>query len=59
VRSTEAAVRHDGRSRAYYEKKRAEGKKHKAAILVLARRRMDVIHALLKDGSLFEPQATG
>lgn len=35
-------------SRAYYDRKRAEGKKHNAAIICLARRRADVLHAMLR-----------
>jgi transposase len=34
-------------SRAYYDRKRAEGKSHDAAIRCLARRRVDVLHAML------------
>jgi transposase len=35
-------------SRAYYDRKRAEGKKHNAALICLARRRIDVLHAMLR-----------
>jgi transposase len=35
-------------SRAYYDRKRAAGKKHNAALICLARRRLDVIHAMLR-----------
>jgi transposase len=35
-------------SRAFYDRKRAEGKKHNAAIICLARRRCDVILAMLR-----------
>lgn len=35
-------------SRAYYDRKRAEGKKHNAALICLARRRVDVLHAMLR-----------
>ncbi|GAA3295753.1 hypothetical protein GCM10020218_077430 [Dactylosporangium vinaceum] len=35
-------------SRAYYDRKRAEGKKHNAALICLARRRIDVLHAILR-----------
>ena len=34
-------------SRAYYDRKRAEGKRHNAAVMCLARRRCDVILAIL------------
>jgi len=35
-------------SRAFYDRKRAEGKKHNAAVICLARRRCDVILAMLR-----------
>jgi transposase len=34
-------------SRTYYDRKRAEGKRHNQAVLCLARRRVDVLHAML------------
>ncbi|WP_405434360.1 IS110 family transposase [Micromonospora sp. NBC_00617] len=36
-------------SRAYYDRKRAEGKRHNAALICLARRRVDVLFAMLRD----------
>ncbi|GAA5227790.1 IS110 family transposase [Paeniglutamicibacter antarcticus] len=45
-------------SRAYYDRKRAEGKKHNQAVIALARRRCNVLFAMLRDGSIYEaPQA--
>lgn len=47
-------------SRAFYERKRAEGKGHKQAIIALARRRLNVLWALIRDGRPFgltAPQA--
>ena len=41
--------------RAYYDKKIAEGKKHRQAIRALARRRVEVIYALLANGTFYEP----
>jgi transposase len=38
----------DPTSRAYYDRKRGEGKKHNAALICLARRRCDVIYAMLR-----------
>jgi transposase len=38
----------DPASRTYYDRKRAEGKKHNAALICLARRRIDVLHAMLR-----------
>ncbi len=42
-------------SRAYYDRKRAEGKKHNAALICLARRRSDVIYAMLRDHRPYQP----
>lgn len=41
-------------SKAFYERKKAEGKGHKQAILALARRRLNVLWALIRDGRPFE-----
>ena len=38
----------DPDSRAYYDRKRAAGKKHNAALICLARRRCDVLYAMLR-----------
>ncbi|QOI65072.1 IS110 family transposase [Arthrobacter sp. TES] len=46
----------DPLSRAYYDRKRAQGKKHNQALIALARRRCDVIFAMLRDGTLYEAQ---
>lgn len=43
-------------SRAYYDKKIAHGKHHTQALLCLARRRADVLFAVLRDGTFYEPQ---
>ncbi|MFD9286376.1 IS110 family transposase [Streptomyces mirabilis] len=42
-------------SRRFYQRKRAEGKRHTQAVLALARRRVNVLWALLRDGRCFEP----
>jgi transposase len=47
-----AALR-DPASRAYYDRKRAQGKRHNAALICLARRRVDVLFAMLRDGALY------
>jgi transposase len=45
-------------SRAYYERKRAEGKRHTQAVLALARRRVNVLWAMVRDGHCYqEPPA--
>lgn len=41
----------DPTSRAYYDRKRAQGKRHNAAVVCLARRRTDVLFAMLRDHS--------
>jgi transposase len=51
-----AALRADPISRAYYDRKRAEGKKHNAALICLARRRCDVLHAMLKTQTTYQPR---
>lgn len=43
-----SSLRHPA-SRAYYDRKRAEGKSHTAALTCLARRRVDVLYAMLRD----------
>ncbi|MBB4787254.1 transposase [Streptomyces rapamycinicus] len=42
-------------SRVYYDRKRREGKHHVAALIALARRRIDVLFAMLRDGTFYEP----
>ncbi len=44
-------------SKAFYERKRAEGKSHKQAVVALARRRLNVLWALIRDGRTFEVTA--
>ncbi|QOK22565.1 IS110 family transposase [Janibacter indicus] len=46
----------DPTSRAYYDRKRAQGKKHNAALICLARRRCDVIYAMLRDSTPYQPR---
>ena len=49
------ATRCDPISKAYYDRKRAEGKRHNAAVICLARRRCNVIFAMLRDGTYYHP----
>ncbi len=44
----------DGPNRTYYQRKRAEGRKHQQALIALARRRVDVLWALLRDNRTFQ-----
>jgi transposase len=41
-------------SRAFYERKRAEGKRHAQAVLALARRRVNVLWAMLRDNRAYQ-----
>lgn len=41
-------------SRTYYDRKRAEGKRHTQAILALTRRRVDVLYAMMRDGTRYQ-----
>jgi len=43
----------DPTSRAYYDRKRAQGKRHNAALICLARRRVDVLHAMLRTRTVY------
>ncbi len=52
------ATRHDPAARAYYQRKRAEGKKHNAAVICVARRRCDLILAMLKTATAYQPPIT-
>ena len=49
-----AALR-DPASKAFYDRKRAEGKRHNAALICLARRRCDVILAILRTRQPYQP----
>lgn len=42
-------------SRTYYDRKRTEGKTHIQAMLSLARRRLNVLWAMLRDGTTYTP----
>ncbi len=48
------AAQHDAAAKAYYQRKRAEGKKHNAAVICLARKRCDIILAMLKTASPYD-----
>jgi transposase len=51
------AARCDAVSRAYYQRKRAEGKRPVQAAICLARRRVDVLYALIRDNRTWQPNA--
>src|SRR5215216_4805979 len=48
-----ASLRSAPESRAFYDRKRREGKKHTQALIALARRRVNVLWAMLRDGTTF------
>ena len=48
-----ASINASPASRAYYDRKRAQGKRHNQAIIALARRRTDVLYAMLRDGTFY------
>jgi transposase len=52
-----ASIVRDGPNRDYYLKKRREGRRHTQALIALARRRVDVLWALLRDNRYFTPTA--
>lgn len=55
------SVRYDPNSRTFYDRERAEEKRHTQAVIALARRRVNVLWALIRDRRLYEatpPQAS-
>ena len=43
-------------SRTYYDRKITQGKRHNQSLIALARRRCDVLFAMLRDGTLYETE---
>ncbi|MFG2848440.1 IS110 family transposase [Kitasatospora sp. NPDC048296] len=54
--SAQTSIIKDGPNRDFYLKKRGEGCKHVQAIIALARRRVSVLWALLRDNRIFTPE---
>lgn len=50
------ALRRDLTSRAFYDRKRREGKTHHQALIALARRRVNVLYAILRDRQPYTAQ---
>ncbi|MFH8805541.1 IS110 family transposase [Streptomyces sp. NPDC017936] len=48
------SVQRDPNSRKFYDRKRAEGKRHVQAVLALARRRVNVLRALIRDRRCYQ-----
>ncbi|GLZ08180.1 hypothetical protein Acsp03_56460 [Actinomadura sp. NBRC 104412] len=53
--AAQTAMMRPGPSRDYYLRKRSEGLRHTQAIMALARRRVDVLWAMLRDNRTFTP----
>ncbi len=51
------AALHDPASRSYYDRCRARGKTHTQALLRLARHRISVLFAMLRDGTFYQPRS--
>ena len=45
-------------SKIYYDRKRAQGKRHTQAVIALARRRLNVLWAMLRDGARYQATPT-
>ncbi|EDT38088.1 hypothetical protein BamMEX5DRAFT_6136 [Burkholderia ambifaria MEX-5] len=43
--------------RAYYARKIQQGKRHNQALIALTRRRCDVLFAMLRDGTIYQPKS--
>jgi transposase len=55
-----SSLKNSPASRAFYERKRAEGKSHKQALIALARRRINTLWAMLRDRTTYrEPLPAG
>ena len=52
------AAQHDPDARAYYQRKRSEGKRHNAAVICVARRRCNIILAMLKTHTPYQQPLT-
>lgn len=52
-----SSLRASAESRTFYDRKRAEGKRHTQALIALARRRVNVVWAMLRDGTTFVAQS--
>lgn len=57
IQSANKARQKDEWAKGYYEKKRAEGRGHGQALHALARRRVEVIYAMLATGTFYESRA--
>ena len=51
-----ASLRTGPVSQACYQRKRDQGKRHNQAVLALAHRRVLTLHAMTRNGTLYDPQ---
>lgn len=51
--SAQISISTSAQSRTFYQRKRSEGKTHKQAVLALARRRLNVLWAMLRDQTVY------
>ena len=51
------AIRCDPHARSYYQRKRNEGKRAVPATICLARRRTNVLYALIRDNRIWQPDS--
>lgn len=56
--SAQLSIRSSAESQTYYDRKRGEGKRHTQAVLALARRRVNVLWAMLRDNTVYQPAPT-
>ncbi len=52
------ALNNDPTSKTYYARKRSEGKTHRQAVIALARRRVNVLHAMLRSERRYDARYT-
>ena len=55
--SSFASIRFHEHSRQFYERKRREGKRHNAAVVALARRRLNVLYAMMRNHKCYRDPA--
>lgn len=53
--SAQLSIRSSHESKTYYDRKRREGKRHTQAVLALARRRANVLWAMLRNNTVYQP----
>jgi transposase len=49
-----SSLKNSAASRTYYDRKRGEGKSHKQALIALARRRINILWAMLRDHTIYQ-----